>query len=369
MRWSNHPLSEYPLNHLILSILKKEKLPRQRHQHLKSVFCATNSINTLAYLLKTDKRKLLMMAKQPRYRQFSVSKKGGGERAIEAPFAELKKIQSQLSNYLQSVYYFEKSSASYGFIVGVRNEDDRRNVLTNAKKHLHQPYMVNIDLKDFFHTITRRQVVKIFENPPFKFRRSLPDLLANLTTFQDRLPMGTPTSPVLSNFACRQLDAQLIDLAQKMGWTFTRYADDMTFSSKKPINAQQFNVLKELIISQGFIINERKLKFYGPDDQKIVTGLLIADTVSLAPDYLPTLEKDIQKLRAVMHTQNEQGQFSTRWVEQFKKQLRGRLSFAGFVLKPSNQIYIQLKDAFYEALNPPEEEFSAVSWRGFPYNI
>lgn len=349
--------------------MKKEKLSKQRHQHQKAVFCATNSIATLAYLLKTDKRKLLMMAKNPRYRQFSIPKKGGGERAIETPFAELKKLQSQLSNYLQSVYYFEKSSASYGFIVGVRNEEDRRNVLTNAQKHLKQPYMVNIDLKDFFHSISKKQVVKIFENAPFKFKRSLPNLLANLTTYQGRLPMGTPTSPVLSNLACRQLDAQLITLSNKMNWVFTRYADDMTFSSKAPINAEQFNFLKELITNQGFAINERKLKFYGPNDQKVVTGLLITDTVQLAPDYLPTLKKDIQKLREIMYAQNEQGQFSTRWVEQFKKQLRGRLNFAGFVLKYNNPTYMALKDGFYEALHPPEEEFSAISWRGFPYNI
>lgn len=137
----------------------------------------------------------------------------------------------------------------------------------------------------------------------------------------------------------------------------------------QPINAEQFNQLKTVIVQQGFAINEQKLKFYGPKEEKIVTGLLITDKISLAPDYLPTLKADIIRLKEIMQTQNEQGQLSTKWVEQFKRQVRGRLNFAGFVLTPRNETYIALKDAFYEALHPPEELFSAVSWRGFPYNI
>ena len=67
--------------------------------------------------------------------------------------------------------------------------------------------------------------------------------------------------------------------------------------------------------------------------------------------------------------QNEQGQFSTKWVEQFKQQVRGRLNFAGFVLRRNHATYIDLKDTFFEAINPPNTEFGAVSWRGFPYNM
>lgn len=347
----------------------KPKLTRQRHQHQKTVFCSINSINALAHILKTEKRKLLMLAKKPRYRTFSIPKKGGGERLIETPFAELKRLQSNLSKFLQSVYYFEKSRAAYGFIVGVRNEEDRRNVMTNAQKHVNKPYMVNIDLKDFFHAISRKRVVNIFAKPPFNFRRDIPEILANLTTYEDRLPMGTPTSPVLSNLACRDLDRELIIFSEKMGLTYTRYADDMTFSDKHKMEAQTFNVLKGIIEKYGFKINERKLKFYGPTDPKIITGLIVTDKVALEPNYLPKIKTEIERLRSIMHSQNEQGQFSTKWVEQFKRQIRGRLNFAGFVLNRRDDNYIALKDAYYEAIHPPEEEFGAINWRSFPYNI
>ncbi|MCB0583419.1 MAG: hypothetical protein KDD10_29340, partial [Phaeodactylibacter sp.] len=89
----------------------------------------------LCSLLRTNQRRLLLLARQLPYKVFSVPKKDGGERQIEAPGAELKKVLGRLNRYLQSVYYFEKSSAAYGFIVGVLNDDDRRNVVTNARKH------------------------------------------------------------------------------------------------------------------------------------------------------------------------------------------------------------------------------------------
>jgi len=349
--------------------MKKEKLTKERHLHNKTVFCKINSINTLAYILKTEKRKLLMMAKQPRYRTFTIPKKDGGEREIETPFADLKKVQSYISRYLQSTYYFEKSSSAYGFIVGVRNEQDRRNVVTNAQKHINRQYMVNIDLKDFFHSVTKDRVVRIFSNPPFNFKRDLPEVLANLTTYKDRLPMGTPTSPVLSNFSCRSLDRSLTNFANLHGWIFTRYADDMTFSSNEPIAAEKYNELQAIIKKEGFKVNEKKLKFYGPKDVKIITGLVVTDTVTLEPSYIPKLQKEIQHLKSVIHSQNEQGHLSTRWVEQFKRQLRGRINFATFVLPRGDKKSQSLKDAFYAAIEPPEEYFGAVSWRGFPYNL
>ena len=107
----------------------------------------------------------------------------------------------------------------------------------------------------------------------------------------------------------------------------------MSFSSRKPIDADKIDSVRAIIEKAGFEVNQRKLKTYGPEDDKIVTGLLVADKVTLAPDYLPRLDDDIRQLQNVLLIQNEQGQLSTRWVEQFKKNIMGRLNFAGFVLR------------------------------------
>lgn len=342
---------------------------KQRHLHRKAAFCSINSVHGLCRMLKIEKRKLLLLAQKPPYKVFTIPKKNGGERQIEAPGADLKSVLRKLNIYLQSVYYFEKSSAAYGFIVGVSNDEDRRNVVTNAKKHIGNPYLLNLDLKNFFHYVTRDMVLDIFLKKPFNFKRELPDLLADLLTYDGRLPMGTPTSPVLSNLACRALDRELSAFANDMLWAYTRYADDMSFSSKQFINEEMVQSVRAIIRSHKFEPNLNKEQLFDPDEEKIVTGLLVTDKVTLAPGFLDQVRTDITELAAIVKAQNEEGQLNTRWVEDRKRQVRGRLNFAGFVLKRNNAEYMELKDAFYTAIHPPQEEFHASSWRGFPYNL
>lgn len=346
-----------------------KKQTKERHLHNKQVFCSLNSLNALCKLLKIDIRQLRLLAEQGQYKTFTIPKRNGGERHIETPGAPLKKVLGRLNFFLQSVYLFERSKAAYGFIAGIHNDDDRRNVMTNAQKHVGRAYLLNIDLKDFFHSVTREKVLQIFLNKPFRFKRELPDILADLTTYKGRLPMGTPTSPVLSNFACRDLDDQLTKYAENMIWKYTRYADDMTFSSNLQIDSDKVHSIRQLISNAGFQVNERKVKVFGPEDEKIVTGLLITDKVMLAPGYLELLKSEIERLKQVFLSQNEQGQFTTRWSDQFKQQIQGRLNFASFVLNRNHSEVVALREAFYEAINPPQEEFGAVSWRGFPYNF
>jgi RNA-directed DNA polymerase len=341
-----------------------------QHQEHKLVFCSVNSMSDLAHLLRTEQRRLQLMAAKPGYKSFPVPKKGGGERQIEAPNEDLKKTLSFLNHYLQSTYVLEKSVAAFGFVTGVRNDEDRRNVLTNANKHLGNPWMLNLDLEDFFHQVSRDKVAQIFAGPPFHFKRDIPDFLADLCTYQGRLPMGAPTSPVLSNFACREMDMNLYLACKDKNFVYTRYADDMTFSGPQALNEESVAGLSKIIEDSGFRINARKSKIFGPDDPKVVTGLLLQEKeATLSPEYLDLLGQEIQSLHNIMWSQNEQGQISTRWIEQMKQQVRGRLNFAGFVLKRNDARYNQLKDAFYTACNPPQEEFGAVNWRSFPYNF
>ena len=167
--------------------------------------------------------------------------------------------------------------------------------------------------------------------------------------------------------ACRWLDEQLTKLSSDLFWQYTRYADDMTFSSNRPIELDMIHSVRQIVEKAGFIVNERKVKRFGPADDKIVTGLLVTDKVTLAADFIPSLQAELVRLKTVFHAQNEQGRLSTKWADDLKLQVRGRLNFAGFVLGRNHKIYIDLKDKFYEAIHPPEEEFNAVSWRGFPY--
>lgn len=120
--------------------------------------------------------------------------------------------------------------------------------MTNAKKHINKKYLLNLDLKDFFHSVTREMVIQIFAESPFYFKRDLPEMPADLQTYNHRLLMGTPTSPVLSNLACRGLDEELIKLSEGMLWSYTRYADDMSFSSNQSIFAEKINSARAIFL-------------------------------------------------------------------------------------------------------------------------
>ncbi len=342
----------------------KEQLAKRKGQ-----FVNIQSVRSLCELIRIDQRKLKLITSQPRYKTFTIPKRNGGQRTIETPDDNLKRLLGNLNKYLQATYFFEKSNAAYGFITGVKNDNDRRNIVTNARKHKGRDYMINIDLKDFFHQVSKAKVAEIFTGKPFNFKPEIVDLLTQLTTYKDRLPMGIPTSPVLSNFACRTLDTDLIGLAASKDWVYTRYADDLTFSAKQAFSTDEVNQIRRIIKGADFEINERKVKLFDKEDLKVVTGLIVGDNkVTLTPDYMELLKKEITTLAEVMKAQNEQGTLQSRWSEKLKQQVQGRLSFAGFVLRRSKE-YQDLKDEFYTAINPPEENFGAVSWRSFPYNF
>ncbi len=346
-----------------------DKRTQEKFNVQKLQFCKLKNIAGLCRLIKYEERKLKLLLQNPKYRTFTIPKKDGGERTIETPDRNLKSVQGRLNQYLQATYFFEKSNAAYGFILGVRNDDDRRNIVTNAQKHLGNSYMLNMDLKDFFHHVTREKVMRIFMSSPFNFKGELLDALVKLTTYNDRLPMGTPTSPVLSNFACGALDEALTKIATENNWKYTRYADDLTFSAKEKIEKNVIQELRNTIEINGFKPNENKIKLFDKDDTKVVTGLIVAEKIELAPDYVTGLKNDISKLGEVFKVMNEQGYLNAKWADDFKLQVSGRLNFAGFVLGRKTKIYEELRVAYDKALNPPEEEFGAVNWRSFPYNM
>jgi len=339
----------------------------QQYLNFYKSFCAIRNEQGLARLLNTDQRNLLLLAKQPKYQVFTVPKRGGGKRNIENPDFDLKNMQSRLNKYLQSTYYFEKSTAAYGFIANARDERTRRDIITNAQQHLGKPYLVNIDLKDFFHSVKYKKVEGVFSSKPFFFETKLTRLLTQLTTYNRHLPMGTPTSPVLSNFACLTLDDNLLELSKQEEWKFTRYADDMSFSSDKPITDEHLEKVNQLIEQEGFKMNTRKLKRYGKEDDKEVTGLLLTDRVELNRHFIPELEKELEQLKEVMEIQNLHGNLRTYWVEQFKNRVRGKINFVGYVMGRNYPDYSVLNHQFREAIHPPEADFGALSWRSFPY--
>lgn len=226
-----------------------------------------------------------------RYQTFTIKKKSGADRTIHAPVKGLKSILRSLNFVLQCVY--EPHAAATGFVL-------EKSIVDNAKKHVGHHYVLNMDLKDFFHTFDRNRVKMGFIYEPFNLngdKEPLAFLLASLCTHpfeidgeeKTVLPQGSPTSPTLTNILCKKLDRRLTGLANRFGATYTRYADDITFSSPHNIYTDEaFNKeLKRLIEDdQKLVINPKKTRLQKSGYRQEVTGLIVNDKVNVRRRYV-----------------------------------------------------------------------------------
>ena len=240
-------------------------------------------------------RKLTIHSVRNRYyRQFEIPKKSGGVRTITAPTWCLKHLQRYLADLLSSC--FEPEDCVHGFVKG-------RSVLTNAEWHVGKYYVLNIDLKDFFPSITEQMVSNGLH--ACGINKQVSDIIASMCTWTDSheddlpvdvLPQGAPTSPILSNYACIIMDMRLEHLARRFGLTYTRYADDMTFSSYHSVYAKDSEFWKELrdIISQsGFTINEAKTRLLKRGSRQEVTGITVCEKPNVSRKWLKNLRAAI----------------------------------------------------------------------------
>ncbi len=226
-----------------------------------------------------------------RYQSFTIKKKSGADRTIHSPIKGLKSILRSLNFILQCIY--EPHEAATGFVL-------EKSIVDNAKKHVGHHYVLNMDLKDFFHTFDRNRVKMGFLYEPFNMngeKEPLAFLLASLCTHpfefdgeeKTVLPQGSPTSPTLTNILCKKLDRRLTGLANRFGATYSRYADDITFSSPHNIYTDQvFNKELKRIIEedQKLVINPKKTRLQKTEYCQEVTGLIINDKVNVRRRYV-----------------------------------------------------------------------------------
>lgn len=187
---------------IILKNVKIKKLNNFSINKYAKSLCDCKTLIDLARILNTTKNTLILHAVNPTYFHFTIPKKNGKLRYIEAPNNELKKIQRNLNVFFQCYYYLNQSEAAYGYIIKPKNEVKIKNIKTNAEAHLGYPYLLNADFEDFFHQITEKHIFNLFLKSPFNFSKKLANVIAKLCTYNGRLPMGAPTSPSLSNIYC-----------------------------------------------------------------------------------------------------------------------------------------------------------------------
>jgi retron-type reverse transcriptase len=250
------------------------------------------------------------------YTRFRIPKKSGGTREISAPHRDLAAAQRWiLENVLAKL---PPEAPSHGFVPG-------RSTVTNARPHVKRAVVVNLDLKDFFPSVTFPRVRGIFEG--LGYSPAVATIFALLATEAPRktveydgkryhvavgpraLPQGASTSPALSNRVARRLDRRLAGLAAKLGWTYTRYADDLTFSGDTHVPKGEKNPksvawllarTRHILEDEGFEVNEKKLRVQRRNAAQVVTGIVVNEKPSAG-------REERRRLRAILHRARFEG--------------------------------------------------------------
>jgi|AntRauTorckE5430_2_1112549.scaffolds.fasta_scaffold00366_10 hypothetical protein len=333
------------------------------------------NMRDLSPMLRTDSVRLATMAADPKYREYQIPKKTPGTfRQIEDPDDHLKKAQRHLNAHLQALYYQIRHPAAYGFVTCPTDDHAPRNILSNATRHLGAQWLLNVDMQDFFHLIKEKHVADFFATPQLNFKKLTAKRLAALCCYKGRLPMGAPTSPAISNFIAYPLDVALQDFADDRGWTYTRYADDLSFSSLGvPITRDEVPDIAAIVVAHDLKLNPAKSKLFGPDaSEKSVTGLVLGpEGVALSQAYVQNLQDGIAKLSSVLDTRYlmpSGRKKNTLWVTEMEQRIRGRVEFAKSILPEDDTLRIQLEMAYADALDPPKT-YGQVSWMDLGYDF
>ena len=292
------------------------------------------------------------------YREFSIRKKSGGLRTIASPLPVMRALQDSTVELLQPLVV-PKGSA-HGYRKG-------RSILTNAQDHVGKRYVLNIDLLDFFPSINFGRVRGVLMAPPFNCGPDAATALAQICCLGNQLPIGAPTSPLLSNMVCLRLDAHLQRLAKRRGCWYTRYSDDITFSTDRErfprtlaqISSGRTTVgpeLRRIVNENGFAINEAKSRLQSSFGHQEVTGITVNETPNVNRKY-------IRNLRAMLHSLEVDGPVGAQFKMEerlrdrdrypgarpsFQSVLRGRLAYLEMVRGSDDPLVIKLLDRYRE---------------------
>jgi len=231
-----------------------------------------SGLNELAHYLCVETSTLynILRKKEKNYREFEIKQANGKIRQITSPRTYMKVIQWWVLDNI--LLQHQTLNCVHGFVKS-------KSYYTNAKFHFGAHHILSVDVKDFFPSIKTRQVYNIFAQMGYSSRAA--DLLTEFCTLKGKLPQGAPSSPTISNIVFEKVDIELEEFSQKYGLKYSRYADDLCFSSQEPISKNVLRLLKPILGSAGFSLNRNKTRFSGLGDRMEVTGLVINDKIQL----------------------------------------------------------------------------------------
>lgn len=312
-----------------------------------------NDFGTLADLLEFNAYGLDRMLSEIRhqeihYKEFFIKKKSGGDRQILSPDYKLKLVQRRLSHVL-SLIYMGRASV-HGFRQG-------KSIITNAERHTRHKALLNIDLNDFFPTIHFGRIRGILQTFPYNLSKDGATLVAGFCCYKGKLPQGAPTSPIISNMICSRLDHELQQFAYGEHCIYSRYVDDITFSTTNRNGFSQNIIggghsewvagpkLTEIVTKNGFKINQKKTRIRFYTERQEVTGLIVNEFPNIKREF-------VKEVRMMLHLWRKLGineiskQYKNKHCANFYKSLKGKIDFIKLVKTKGDNTYKVLAEKF-----------------------
>lgn len=305
-----------------------------------------------------EQEDLYLVYSSPTYHTFEIPKRNGDLRTIFAPAPNLKKLQRKIAEKL-SKYYSESLPDSVMGFVKTAAWKKKRDIVSNARKHRKSKYLINIDIENFFPSIKTEHVAKVL-NEIIKLDNEGVQIIRQILMKDDSLPPGSPASPILSNLVFKPIDLAIEHFCRGEKIIYTRYVDDMTFSSKKEITKTQICTIVDILTKHNFRVNEDKTVIYKKNDIKEITGIAIIDK------KLALCESTIDEIKSNIHYYKEWKQQILRQygsnesvrkkISHMQRSIKGQLNFAKRIDGEKGEKYNELKELYEHSLD--EKEFA-----------
>jgi len=352
---------------------------KRSDEEIRDLFFKLKSRQDVANILEIKDKSLryFLYVKRPenQYKRIVLKKRDGSDRIIYSPSEELKQIQRKLA-YIFNLLY-ERKACVYGFVKNT-------NIVNNAQNHINKKLILNIDLKDFFTQIHFGRVRGMLMKPPYGIAEEAATTISQIVCLNGALPQGAPTSPIITNMICKPFDNDLIKFSKKNSINYSRYADDITFSTykyefTKNIIDGEITCLKigkeldKILSKNSFIVNENKVFLNSTKSRQEVTGLVVNKFPNVKRQYVKNLrailcncknvgiyasaqryiKKGLCKNANTIDKCNDE-KFKEQIISWFKCVLKGKINFIKQVKGEDNPTYlnfaVQLNELFDEKI-------------------
>jgi len=267
------------------------------------------------------------------YRKFEIEKRNGKKRTLFEPLPSLKEIQLWILDEI--LYKCKVSRYAKAYV-------PKRSIKEHTIYHTDEPFVLTLDIKEFFKSIRFELVESLFCNMGYSVKLS--NLITKLCFLDSELPQGAPTSPYISNLVMNDFDNEVSKYCMSNKIKYTRYADDLAFSGN--LNVEEIEALVKKELSKiGLELNDTKRKLMTPNQPQLVSGIIVNKKAQLPKKVRNSLRNEmyyIKKFGLENHIEH-----TNQKKPNYLKHLLGRINYV-LQINPRDKEFIEYKKYLHE---------------------